>query len=184
MNKQQQSSATRDAILDAANRVLTEKGVEGFTLEAVAAEGGVSKGGLLYHFPSKNSLIEGMITRSIDRVDDALKEELARASGDYLTAYIRASFRTALSPEPVSRAMIAAMAGDPSLMEPLRTRFERMQREIAAAAPTPELGTLLRLCLDGLWFSELYNFAPPPPPLRLRMRDALLELVAEYKDKG
>jgi AcrR family transcriptional regulator len=179
MNKQQQLHTTRQAILDAANRVLTVKGAEGFTLEAVAAEASVSKGGLLYHFPSKNSLIQGMIARSIARVDAALDEELQKAGGDYLTAYINASFRTAVEPEPVSRAMIAAMAGDPALIEPLRARFFRMQEEIAAAAPTPALGTMIRLCLDGLWFSDLFDYAPPPLELREKLHQALLALVPQ-----
>ena len=39
------------------------KGVAKLTLEAVAKEAGVSKGGLLYHFSNKEALIEGMIVR-------------------------------------------------------------------------------------------------------------------------
>jgi Transcriptional regulator len=33
------------------------------TLEAVAARANVSKGGLLYHFPSKDALVLGMVSR-------------------------------------------------------------------------------------------------------------------------
>ena len=168
---------TREAILDAANRTLTAKGAEGFTLDAVAQETPVSKGGLLYHFPSKNSLIEGMITRSIARVDEALAQELENSGGDYLPAYIRASFRTTVEPEQVSRAMFSAIAGDAHLLQPLREHFERMQKEITAAAPSEEAGTLIRLCMDGLWYAEMYSFAPPDPGLRQRLQETLLELV-------
>lgn len=177
MKKSLQYSKTREAILDAANRTLKAKGAEGFTLEAVAQETPVSKGGLLYHFPSKNSLIEGMIARSIAQVDAALEEELEKSGGDYLAAYIRASFRTTVDPEQVSRAIFSAIAGDASLLEPLRAHFEKMQSEITAAAPTQEAGTLIRLCLDGLWYAQVYNFAPPDPELRQRLQDTLLELV-------
>jgi AcrR family transcriptional regulator len=177
MKKTLQYLKTREAILDAANRVLMAKGAEGFTLDAVARETPVSKGGLLYHFPSKNSLIEGMIARSIAQVDAALQEELANSGGDYLSAYIRASFRTAVEPEQVSRAVFSAIAGDANLLEPLRAHFERMQKEIAAAAPSEEAGTLIRLCMDGLWYAEMYNFAPPDPGLRQRLLKILLELV-------
>jgi AcrR family transcriptional regulator len=179
MKKLEQYNSTREALLDAANRVLTKKGAEGFTLDAVAHEAAVSKGGLLYHFHSKNSLIEGMIARSAAKVDAALEEELIKAGGDYLTAYIRASFRTAAEPEQVSLAFFTAIASDPKLLEPVRSRFERLQRDIAAAAPSEELGTLLRLSLDGLWYSEMYRFAPPPPELRQRLMDTLLRLVRE-----
>jgi AcrR family transcriptional regulator len=182
MKKSEQYNSTRDAILDAANRVLTAKGAEGFTLEAVAAEAAVSKGGLLYHFPSKKSLVEGLIARSVAKVDAALREELDKSGGDYLTAYIKASFRTAVEPEQVSRAIFAAVTGDPEILEPLRKRFERLQEELAAAAPSEELGTLLRLCLDGLWYAEMYRFAPPPKELRERLKETLLAAVQKGKE--
>ena len=55
-------SITRQKILAAASQIVQCKGVAKLTLEAVAKEAGVSKGGLLYHFSNK-ALIEGMIVR-------------------------------------------------------------------------------------------------------------------------
>src|SRR3712207_7648257 len=90
------SISTRDGILLAADRVVVEGGVSGLTLEAVAREAGISKGGLLYHFPSKEALISGMVGRLVDGFTEALGRELARekgsASGRWLRAYARASF--------------------------------------------------------------------------------------------
>jgi hypothetical protein len=56
-----------------------------------------------------------------------------------------------------------------------------MQTEIAAAAATPEIGTIIRLALDGLWISDLFGFAPPPPELREKMLGALLA-ITQKKD--
>ena len=58
---------THKAILDAANRIVIEQGVERLTLEQVAAEAGISKGGLLYHFPTKEALIKSMISHYLER---------------------------------------------------------------------------------------------------------------------
>ena len=67
-----------------------EGGISGLTLEAVAREAGVSKGGLLYHFPSKEALISGMIGRLVEGFTEALGRELAReevsGSGRWLRA--------------------------------------------------------------------------------------------------
>lgn len=52
-----------EKILDAAAAIVRRDGVAKLTLEAAAKEAGVSKGGLLYHFPNKESLIDGMVTR-------------------------------------------------------------------------------------------------------------------------
>ena len=182
MKQKDISLSTKKNILNAANKVILEKGADALTLEAVAQEAGISKGGLLYHFPSKKQLIQGMIDSMIARVDAALQHELAQSNGDYVAAYIRASFQTVTEPDQISYALFAATAHDPDLIQPLRVRFFKMQDEIAAAAASEEIGTILRLALDGLWISDLFGFAPPSPELRAKMLDRLLE-IAQKPDK-
>src|SRR5215813_897027 len=53
----------RDKMLDAAEAVIARQGIANVTLEAVAAEAGMSKGGLLHHFPTKDDLLEALVTR-------------------------------------------------------------------------------------------------------------------------
>ena len=55
--------STRDRLIDAFETLLVTAGSRAATLDAVAAEAEVSKGGLLYHFHSKDELVEGMLTR-------------------------------------------------------------------------------------------------------------------------
>ena len=49
-------ASARERILDTAESRLLELGQRGLVLSAVATQAGVSKGGLLYHFPSKEAL--------------------------------------------------------------------------------------------------------------------------------
>ena len=58
-------TTSRERILDAYADVLTDEGECHATLEAVAARAGVSKGGLLYHFPSKDQLAEALCDRLV-----------------------------------------------------------------------------------------------------------------------
>ena len=50
-------------LLDAASAVIRRDGAQALTLDAVAAEAGVSKGGLLYHFKSKRELLDALVRR-------------------------------------------------------------------------------------------------------------------------
>jgi AcrR family transcriptional regulator len=183
MKQKDISLSTKKNILNAANKVILDKGADALTLEAVAQEAGISKGGLLYHFPSKKQLIQGMIESMIARVDSTLQEELVKSSGDYMASYIRASFKTETEPNQISYALFAAISNDPDLIKPLRARFLKMQNEIVAAAATEEIGTIIRLALDGLWISDLFGFAPPSPELRVKMVDALLEIAQKPNEK-
>src|SRR3954470_23063844 len=56
---------SRDRILDAAGEIVGEVGAGKLTLDAVAQRAGLSKGGLLYNFPSKDALLSGMLERMI-----------------------------------------------------------------------------------------------------------------------
>jgi AcrR family transcriptional regulator len=175
------SPSTREAILRAADRVVVEGGVSEMTLEAVAREAGVSKGGLLYHFPSKEALISGMIGRLIEGFRDALGREFAKekasASGRWLRAYVRASFAEDRWYLEVSGGLLAAVAEDPGLLDPLRRAFEDGQRWAVRDGIDPAVATLIRLAADGLFFAELLGFAPPEGGMRERALEALLQLT-------
>ena len=179
MKQKDLSLGTKNAILDAASKVILDKGVESLTIDAVAQVAGISKGGLFYHFPSKNKLIEGMIDRLIAEVDASLEEELMKSEGDFLTAYIQASFITNPERTKLSCALIAAIANDPTLIVPLRRRFYEMQNKIILACASPEIGTIIRLALDGMWISDIFGFAPPSPELREKMLSVLLEAASK-----
>ncbi len=63
------ATSTKERILNAAEGVVLRDGVARLTLEATAAEAGLSKGGVLYHFPSRDALVTGMVARLIDLFD-------------------------------------------------------------------------------------------------------------------
>jgi AcrR family transcriptional regulator len=99
---------TRDLLLSAACAILME-GKEVLTLDAVAKRSGISKGGLLHHFPSKDALIEGTVAaliRHFTRLSDQLQSQAPADPGlrGELKAYVDASL------EPTLRSATADFA--------------------------------------------------------------------------
>lgn len=82
------TSSAQDRILDAAENLIATQGIAGFTLDAVARAAEVSKGGLLYHFSSKDSLILGLQRRMASRVAETLRDA-ERRSEPILQAFVR-----------------------------------------------------------------------------------------------
>lgn len=62
----------RDRILDALEDELLDAGPEAPSLDAVAARASVSKGGVLYHFSSKDVMLEALLRRWVDRAEAEL----------------------------------------------------------------------------------------------------------------
>lgn len=62
--------STRDQILNAFEELIIEQGERAATLSSVAASAGVSKGGLLYHFGSKDALVAGLAERFRQQIEE------------------------------------------------------------------------------------------------------------------
>lgn len=77
-----QKDATREQILESATKLLAEHGYAALRVAAVAKEAGVSLGGQLHHFPSKESLVIAVLERLSSRVLDMAVQEAARANTD------------------------------------------------------------------------------------------------------
>jgi AcrR family transcriptional regulator len=172
----------RDRLLDAAERLVAEMGAAHLTLDAVAKFAGVSKGGLLYHFPSKESLLEGMLTRHLDEVDARVAARLAARGGKpSRSEAFRERVRVLLELHPerpaVGAAVIAASADNPALMAGCRTVYRELLDEFGKLPGGFERVATVLLAAQGLLFAELLHLSPYTPEERARLVTALLKAV-------
>lgn len=157
------------------------------TLEAVAKEAGVSKGGLLYHFPNKDALIESMIEHMVQGLTDRIMEEYERDDfgtnrGRWLRALTRVNFQS--DDLKLGAGLTAAVLLNPDLLEVNRKAYESRQALIEQDGVDVVLANIIRLVGDGIWFSELLGFAPPGEPLKTQILEKLLSLTTGNQDLG
>jgi len=153
---------SRDAILDAAEAVVSKDGASRLTLDAVAASAGVSKGGLLYSFPTKEALLEAMIERLCARFEQAsaaAQEQMSRDSAAALKAYFSATLDRKPGQDRVANALLAAVANNLDLLKPMRVHHARWVRSLAER-PTFARDTVAWLAAEGLWLLELLRVSP------------------------
>jgi AcrR family transcriptional regulator len=153
---------TKERILRAAEDVVLGEGVGSLTLERAAAAAGVSKGGVLYHFPTRDALVTAMVARLTERFEDQLRRHGAdqEGPGAFTRAYLRCEATPTTDPEDervdrLGAALLAALAADPALLAPLAEAYERWQRRCELDGLPPVTATLVRLAADGLWLTEL-----------------------------
>ena len=146
--------STRDRLLDAFETILVRSGSRAATLEAVAAEADVSKGGLLYHFGSKDELVDGMLTRL--REQGAADVEKMRASKKgpvdyYLTTSVD-------SGSDFDRALIAAGRISQEQDERARDALGDLRQGWGAVLREhlgdEALARTIQLIGDGLYFDD------------------------------
>lgn len=150
--------SSRETILEAAEQLAGEVGVNRLTLDAVAARAGVSKGGLLYNFPTKDALLRGMIQRFVERVRVTCGE--GKSGADLMREMI-AKRLEAHNPGKEKRAvsMIAAIAESPDMLDPVRCLNQSVWEKLRAS-PDRDSALMAWLALEGLLFMELFGSSP------------------------
>jgi AcrR family transcriptional regulator len=167
---------TRERLLDAAVAVVRRAGAQGLTLEAVAAEAGVSKGGLLYHFASKRQLLDALVARWLDAWQAEMDADEHRDG--FVPAFVRASHLGAAGGEEraAETALLAAMVAEPEVLAAARDRYATWQDRVEREGGDPVAATVARLAADGLWLADLLGLAPPQGELREAVLARLLDL--------
>jgi AcrR family transcriptional regulator len=151
--------SNREAILDAFESILIAHGATEATLEMIAEAAGVSKGGLLYHFGSKDDLFAAFGERLSARVDHAT--EMAPIDPVEVIHWY-------LDPDPSDagearlwRSILAALHGaDAGLDDAIRAAFSRYARPLEVLEPT--LAEQVRLVGDGIFLNSLLGVEPRP----------------------
>ncbi|UED87549.1 TetR/AcrR family transcriptional regulator [Streptomyces profundus] len=173
--------SAKRAILDAAVRVTEREGITGLTLESAAVEAGVTKPGLMYHFPNRDALLLALQRHLTGAWEERLEAEVGGPAADATprekaAAYARvgvaggaAKADLAFMVESASRPELAAVWA--ALMErwaPLPTSAERREVDLLVA----------RLAADGMWLLD----ATGDTALSGEVRRALGERLAELAD--
>lgn len=181
----------KDQILDAAVAVVSKNGIANLTLDAVAAEAGLSKGGLLHHYPSKDRLVQAMVSRCADNWRTTLDAAYAKAPpgpGRLARAILdHCLLDAACWTEELrlrSAAVFAALALNPSLIAPLRAVHGEVLERVAADGLPEGTSDAVVSAVDGLWLNWVLGIGPVDQPRVERVRGALERLLRISKESS
>lgn len=155
------------------------------SLESVAQRAGLTKPGLMYHFPSKEALMTGVVSHAAERWHDLMRER-AGCGPDEASAFDRhRAYVDAATTAEVSRADYWIFSD--ALYHPrLATAwYEHLAPWYDLAGVHPDACSLLtaaRFCADGVWMSEATGVFPSSDLAGVRRRALALIDEAEQID--
>jgi len=172
-------------ILDAAEAIVHSRGVSGLTLEAAARDAGVSKGGLLYHFASKEALLDALLRRLAGFFEQeylgcvaAQPEGVGRIARAMLEwGFGQGEFACNERHDRAAAVFLAAFHHDPALLDPIREVIARMRADIAADGLPPGHGDAITAAGDGMFMARIFRLYTPSEAERQAMRTALQRLL-------
>ncbi len=173
------SSAT--AILDTARAILDDGG--SISLDTAARAAGLTKPGLMYHFPTKAALLDALVDHIVDTVEADLSRHLCTpleqaAAQTRLRAYVH----WALTTDHHRSDLV--MLSDPKLADRMmarwRARLHPWVQIPAATAPAQRARmTTARLIADGAWLADCTATFPIPAEDRPTVLAIALDLLGE-----
>ncbi len=181
--KERSSSATRAHILAAAAELAKEKGAAHISIEAIAHRAGLSKGGLLYHFPKKDALIRALVELHLAEID----AELAKAEASSAHRRSNAVARTfvALNRANVCQrkhkpdGILLALAENPHLLDPIRSHHTRIAERIRKTATDRDLCLIALLAIEGIRTLDLLEANPLSTEECTTVLERLLAMLAD-----
>lgn len=147
---------SREQILDAYEHLLVQAGERAATLDAVAAQAKVSKGGLLYHFGSKKALFQALLDRTRTYADEDL--EKMRAAPEGASAYYINTSTFQGTPFDICLVALSRLAQDKNpaareLMDEIQGQWYEL---IRAEIGDDKMARTVLLLGDGMYYSAAF----------------------------
>ena len=181
MENSARSERSRNAAIQAALTIISRDGPGRLTLDAIALESGISKGGVMHHFRTKQAVLKALLEHQISHFENFFQDYMAGPGSMQAEAHLSAeilTLRAAIGqPQSIALALVAALAEEPGLMSIVREADAKKIASIKAEAKDPDLAVLRWAAAWGLMLTAMLGFCPLPEEERDRLFVRLLDGV-------
>ncbi|WP_145344428.1 TetR/AcrR family transcriptional regulator [Rosistilla ulvae] len=189
MGNNDQTSETPDTvtrILDAVMVLIRDGGLPAVTLSAVCRKAGLSKGGLMHHYPSKEALVNAFLHRGGEEhlalVRQATQPHPA-GSGKRLRAYVDLFLGESTTLQcdedrDCAAVMMALIQGGRD-SEEVRKFYESLHQMLSGDGVSDDFLELVLATVDGVWLQSVIDPLETMGPRSERIRQSLTRLIAD-----
>lgn len=179
MDNPTRSEITRKKAIDAALVILNRDGVKGLTFDSLALESGISKGGLMHQFRTKNAVLKALLDHQSLEFERVAQSHMAGAGASSTEKTLSVEIATykaaANQPHSVARAILAALVENPELLLDVREADVPKIKKVQEEAADPDLSLLRYFAASGIAFNYLLGISPLSKVARERLFARLLD---------
>jgi AcrR family transcriptional regulator len=139
----------KNIIFQASIKLITEKGLNNFTMNNVCQEAGISKGGFIYHFPSKEALLNELNAYIIQFSMDLIQKEKAN-SDSFTEAYIKGCIKGYDRNEKRAYSALLNYYSEVDIKKTWESFYVEIKNNLLKEH-SPEVVNLIILATDGMW---------------------------------
>lgn len=179
-------ASKREAIIDAAVSLIDAQGLDAVTYESLSEATGITKSGIVYHFPSRHELIIAIHQRLADEWEEQL-EAAAHGTAEEVDEATRLRAMVTSMSANATRADLIMM-----LNSALHEDYAQVWHRVDSRWVPPREGVdgpahskearrryLVQLMADGLWLHDHVHDSSLSPAERKALTEEILAFVAE-----
>lgn len=155
---------TRDAAIQAALKIVARDGPTRLTIDAIARESGISKGGILHHFRTKNDVVKALMEHEREYYREFRRKHLAEIAIEqtepHLATEIEISRTLLTDPNSAAFAIMGTLSEEPGFLDDVRKQTAEHIELMRGEAPDPDLALLRWAAARGLALMSLFRFNP------------------------
>ena len=166
----------RGRVLEAARRIVRARGARGLTLQRIAQESGVTRGGILYHWPTRKALLHALIDYDLDSWERRCRDYAPGPAAD-VAGHVHCGLDPAHGDGELAAGLLAELRDDPVA----RNRVERfaMRQLNGWCWDDDDLARyLLVLAAEGAFWRRVHGLTPPVDGLDSRLRALIDTMLA------
>ena len=175
----------KDAILDAAERVVIRLGAAGLSIDAVAQEAGVSKSTVLYDHKSKGALLEALIDRQMEeekaRISAAVCENAGTLHPELFGRIAVAQRTLSDTDKAVALAICTSMGSHEKLTNDMRD-WTAADIKAMSEGEKPRAALMAYLALSGFYCTELFGFHTWSETERDEILESIRAIYTSYSE--
>jgi AcrR family transcriptional regulator len=172
----------REIILKAAESLVQKQGAGNLTYDNLVKESGITRGGITYHFPTKDELLRALLERDMqqwDEMEKALRPKLENARAADLIASIRAMTQSSDDQKRFIAGMLSAITHDQNLLQPVRDHQQQRYGNMKGTKQDIDC-IILELAAAGLFWQDITRCHEFPPTIRKKIATRLEALAKEW----
>ncbi|MGD9842560.1 MAG: TetR/AcrR family transcriptional regulator [Steroidobacteraceae bacterium] len=176
--------ASKEKVLQAAERIVQRQGAGSLTYDQLVKDSGVSRGGITYHFPTKQQLLQALIVRDMEQweaMEKSLTPKLQNQQAAELIGSMRALTRKSEAQKRFVSGMLSAITYDQELLAPVR---EMNQQHYGKQKGTPkEIDMMiLELAAAGVFWQDITRCHVMDEVVRKKVIARLEKLAKEWTE--
>lgn len=173
---------SKEKVLQAAERIVQRQGAGNLTYDQLVKESGVTRGGITYHFPTKDLLLRALMERDMQQweaMEKTLRPRLDNEQAADLIGSLRAMTRTSDEQRRFVAGMLSAVTHDQELLEPVR-ELNRQRYGMQKGTPKEVNIMILELAAAGLFWQDITRCHVMPDAMRKKVIARLEALAKEW----